>query len=290
MKIIILGAKGNLGTQLVKVFNQSEKYEVIAWDKDDIDITDKELMEKKLKEIKPDIIINVVAYNAVDKCEKDDAEYEIAKKINCDTVGNLAQISLEINALFIHYSTDYIFGGIKKEGYNEDDEPGPISRYAQTKLSGEKEIIRRSGKGLKWYLIRTSKLFGPKGKSEAAKPSFFNLMIDLSKTRDSLDVVNEELSCFTYTPDLARATQKIIEERKGYGIYHIVNSGPITWYKAAVELFKILGNNKIKLNSVASDKFPRPAKRPKYSVLINNKLEPLRDWREALREYLRSKK
>lgn len=287
MKIIVLGAKGNLGTQLIKVFSQNENYKIIAWDKEDIDITDEELIERKLKEIKPEVIINVAAYNAVDKCEKDDAEYDIAKKLNCDTVGNLAQIALEIDALFIHYSTDYVFGGVKKRGYKEDDEPKPVNRYAQTKLAGEKEIIKRSGKGLKWYLIRTSKLFGPKGESENAKPSFFDLMMEAAKTRDSLDLVNEELSCFTYTPDLALATKKLIEDEKGNGIYHIINPGPTTWYGAAVELFKILGNDKIKLNPVTPDKFPRPAKRPKYSVLVNTKLEPLRDWREALKEYLK---
>jgi dTDP-4-dehydrorhamnose reductase len=287
MKIIVLGAKGNLGSQLTKIFGKEEGYEVIGWDKDDIDITDEELITKKVSDLKPNVIINASAYNAVDKCEKNDEEFALAKNINSDAVGYLAQAALENNALLIHFSTDYVFAGKRKRGYKEDGAPDPINRYAETKLLGEKEMIKRSGLGLKWYLIRTSKLFGPKAESVNAKSSFFNLMMDAAKTRDSLDVVDEELSCFTYTPDLALATKKLIEDGKGNGIYHIINSGPVTWYEAAKELFKILGNNKIKLNPVLADKFPRPAKRPKYSVLINTKLEPLRDWREALKEYLR---
>jgi len=110
-------------------------------------------------------------------------------------------------------------------------------------------------------------------------------MLDLAKKKKELDVVNEEVSGFTYTPDLARATKKLLESDKGYGIYHITNVGRATWYETAIELFKITGK-KIKINPVSGDKFPRPAKRPSYSVLINTKFGMQRDWKEALREYL----
>jgi dTDP-4-dehydrorhamnose reductase len=125
--------------------------------------------------------------------------------------------------------------------------------------------------------------------SEAAKPSFFDTMLKLNETRDAFDLVNEESSCFTYTPDLAEATRKLIEENRGFGIYHIVNPGPATWYKAGKELFKLAGI-KVKLTPVPASKFPRPARRPKYSVLLNTKLEPLRPWQAALEEYLASRK
>ncbi|MCK4553969.1 dTDP-4-dehydrorhamnose reductase [Candidatus Parcubacteria bacterium] len=283
MKILILGAKGNLGQQLVKVFQDNN--EVIAWDREEIDITDKELVFKKVNDVKPDIIINAAAYNAVDKCETDEQQFELAKKLNGEAVGYLADAAIEVNAILVHYSTDYVFSGDKKEGYKEDDEPRPVNKYGKTKLIGEQEMITRSGSGLKWYLIRTSKLFGPKGESELTKPSFFDTILQLSKKRDYIDVVDEEVSCFTYTPDLAKATKELVESGKGYGIYHIVNGGPCTWYEAAVELFRVAGID-IKVNPVSSDKFPRPAKRPKYSVLLNTKLEPMREWKEALREYL----
>jgi len=283
MRILILGAQGSLGTQLVKILTPGN--EVLGWDKSEVDITDRELIFKKVGEIKPDLVINAAAYNAVDKCEGSDEEYDLAKKINIDGPKFLAEICLKIGATFIHYSSDYVFDGGKKSGYEETDEPKPTNRYGKTKLHGEKRILELSGQGLKWYLIRTSKLFGPAGVSEMSKPNFFDIMLEQSRNKSSLEVVNDETSCFTYTPDLARATRELVDGDFGYGIYHLVNSGACTWYQAAVELFKIK-DIKVKVLPIQSDKFPRPAKRPEYSVLINTKLPPLRDYREALREYL----
>jgi len=284
-KILILGAKGNLGEQLVKIFQaDKDTYEVIAWDRAEIDITDKELITKKINDIQPAIIINSAAFNAVDKCEEEGG-FLTAKKLNSDAPGYLAQAALETGALLVHYSSDYVFDGKNRKGYLETDEPHPINKYGESKMLGEKEIIKLNAQGLKYYLIRTSKLFGPKGGSEVAKLSFFDIMIDLAKEKNELKAVNEEVSCFTYTPDLARATKNLIEQEVGFGIYHIVNGFPCHWQRAAKELFKILNKN-IKIISVPSSEFPRPAKRPKYSVLLNSKLEALRDWREALREYL----
>ncbi len=277
-----------MGSELVKVFSNGKNYEVIAWDRGEVDITDKDLVIKKIKDVKPDIIINAAAYNAMDKCEGDEKEFELAKKINGEAVGYLAESALEVGALLIHYSTDYVFEGKKKRGYKEDDEARSISKYGETKLAGERALIALSGKGLKWYLIRTSKLFGPKGESEMAKESFFDLILRLSKERKEFNMVDkEEISCFTYTPDLAKETKNLIESGKGYGIYHITNSGPASWYEAAKYLFKLKNITDVKLNAVLSSDYPRPAKRPKYSVLLNTKLEPMRSWQEALREYLK---
>ncbi len=285
-KILILGAKGNLGAQLVKVFNGSN--DVTAWDREEIDITDKELILNKTRAIKPDLIINAAAYNAVDKCEESEEEYDLAKKINIDGPRNIAEAALEVGAVFVHYSSDYVFNGEKKKGYEEDDETCPIGRYGKTKAIGERQIIALSGKGLKWYLVRTSKLFGPKSQSATAKPSFFDIMLKLAKEKNEIDAVDEELSCFTYTPDLAKATKELVADKAANGIYHIVNSGPCTWYAAVKELYKIAGVD-IKINPVTADKFSRPAKRPKYSLLLNTKLEPLRDYKEALGEYVNDK-
>lgn len=282
-KILILGAKGNLGAQLVKIFSPDN--DIIGWDKGEIDITDRELILKKVGDVKPEIVINAAAYNAVDKCEDNDEEYDVAKKINIDGPKFLAEACLEIGATLIHYSTDYVFDGKKKKGYAETDEPKPINRYGKSKFHGEKRILELSGRGLKWYLIRTSKLFGPKGESEMAKPSFFDLMLELSRQKDKLEAVNDEVSCFTYTPDLAKATRELVDQDSGYGIYHITNAGFGSWYQAALELFKLAGIN-IEVRPIISDKLARAAKRPKYSVLLNTKLPPMRDYREALREYL----
>lgn len=279
-KILILGASGNLGMQLQKVFKESD---VIAWDRTEIDVTDKELLQKKIGDIKPDVIINCAAYNAVDKCEGE-KESEISKKINGEVPGWLAEIALELDAVLVHYSSDYVFAGDKQDGYSEDDKPFPVNKYGETKLQGEHAILKIRD-NLKYYIIRTSKLFGPRGKSEVAKSSFFDIMLKLAKERESIDVVDEEVSLFTYTPDLAQATRDLIESDKDYGIYHITNSGSCTWYEATKKLFEIAEID-TKINPVGSDKFPRLAKRPKYSVLLNTKLKPMRSWQEALREYL----
>lgn len=303
-KALILGAKGNLGQQLTKVF--SVDYETIAWDRGEIDITDRELILKKIGDVKPELVINAAAYNSADKCEASDEEYNLAKKINIDGPKFLAEACLKINALLIHYSTNYVFDGEKKRGYKETDGPKPINRYGKTKFHGEKRILELSSRGLKWYLIRTSKLFGPSGTSEMAKTSFFDLMLKMGqdRTRVSVDagagtdkkiaagkikpleVVDDEISCFTYTPDLAQATKELVRSGSGYGIYHLTNSRACTWYRGAVELFN-LAKIKVDIAPINSLKLVRPAKRPKYAVLLSTKLPPLRDYREALREYLK---
>lgn len=283
-KILILGSSGNLGGVLVNQFKN--KHKVVGWDKDEIDITDKDLVINKIEEIKPDVIINSAAYNAVDKCEEDDVEYEKAKKINSDAVGFLAEAALSTGAVLVHFSSDYVFDGEKEDGYTEKDVPNPINKYAKTKRMGEDEIIKRSGEGLKWYLVRISKLFGQMAESENSKESFFDLILRLSKERKEFNMVDgEEISCFTYAPDLAGEIQKIIEEKKPFGIYHVANSEAASWYDAAKYMFELKGIDDVKLNPSKSEDYPRPAKRPRHSILLNTKLEPLRSWKEALREY-----
>jgi len=282
-RILILGAKGNLGQELVKAFTPGNN--IIAWDRGEIDITDRELILKKIADLKPELVINAAAYNEVDKCEAEDEAYELAKKVNIDGPKFLAEACLKLGAVLVHYSTDYVFDGKKKRGYNETDEPRPVNRYGKTKFHGEKRILELSGFGLKWYLIRTSKLFGPRAESKMAKASFFDIMLEQGRNKPSLEVVDEELSCFTHTSDLARATRDLLDGGHGYGIYHLTNSGFCTWHEAAVELFKLAGIE-IKIKPVSSEKLIRPAKRPKYSVLLNTKLSPMRDYREALKEYL----
>ncbi len=288
-KVLILGAKGNLGTQLVKVFQNN--YQVLAWDREELDFLNFEKLAKKIRAEKPEIIINAVAYNNVDACEEDIKELDLAYKLNRDLPKNLAQIAVGIKAKLVHFSTDYVFGGeVDQKFYNEKDSPSPIQSYGETKYAGEKEIarIKVKNKNLKYFLIRTSKLFGPKGESEFAKASFFDVMLNLAKTKDQLDVVNEEWSCFTYTFDLAQATKTILKKNYNSGIYHIVNDGAVSWYESVIELFKIQ-NIEIKVNPVGSDKFPRPAKRPMSSILQNTRFPKLRNYTEALAEYLKNK-
>lgn len=281
MKILILGAKGNLGSQLVKVFGVDS----VAWDQADLDITRREEVLKKITALKPEVIINATAYNAVDKCEEIEAENILAQKLNGEAVANLADAALEIKATLIHYSTDYVFNGENERGYYESDNTDPINNYGRSKILGEKVLYTKSVQGLKYYLIRTSKLFGPKGSSEVSKPSFFDIMLNLAKERPELKAVDAEFSCFTYTVDLAVKTKELLAENYPFGVYHITNSNPVTWYEATRRLFAIVGI-RVKLVAVSSQNFSRPARRPNFSVLLNTKIPPLRDFSEALTEYL----
>ena len=282
-KVLILGAQGMLGQELVGEFS-THKYEVIAWDKEELDITDYIVTASKISDLHPDIVINAVAHNAVDKIEEDEKVFELAKKINSEAVENLAGICKELNAIFVHYSSDYVFKGDSNKGYKEDDQIDPINKYGQTKALAENSILSIDGK---FYIIRLSKLFGKPAASAGAKKSFVDTMIWLATEggKTHLDLVDEEIGCITYAPDLANLTRKIIEAERPFGIYHGSNSGVCSWYQWAKEIFKIkkIGIN---ISPVAGDKFPRPAKRPMYSELLNTKLPIQRDWKSALNEYL----
>lgn len=315
-KVLIIGAKGMLGQELVNVFQKDKDYNIFAWDREELDITNQKQADKLISALKPKIIINSAAYNAVDKCEQDKKEFTLAKKINGLAPGYLAKIAKKIGATFVHYSSDYVFNGepeinlepegcthlcsscnlhqgfVPQIGFAEDAKPKPINNYGKSKLMGEKEVKKNAKK---YYIIRLSKLFGKPAKMNppagGAKRSFFDVMLELGKKNNppagGVKVVDEETSCFTYAPDLAKKTKEIIESKKPFGIYHITNSDPCTWYEAVVELYK---QAKIKTKAVliSSDEFPRPAKRPHVSTLINTKLNPLRGYKDALKEYLKN--
>ena len=269
-----------LGQELVREFSGNGN-EVLTWDKEEIDITKKEEVNKKISDLKPEIIINAAAYNAVDKIEE--GEKELAEAVNGYAVGNLSESSEAVGATLIHFSTDYVFEGKEIDGYKEDDEPRPQSVYAASKRLGEEQL-----KNEKYYLIRTSRLFGKPATSEGAKKSFVDVMLKCAEERDCLELVDEEVSSPTYVLDLAKRTREIIEWKKPFGIYHITNSGGCTWYGWAKKIFELSGKS-IKLAPVGAERFPRPAKRPKYSVLLNTKLPPMRKWEEALLDYLKTK-
>jgi len=281
-KVLIIGAKGMLGQDLLKVLQENGNYEVITWDFENLDITKRDEVFSKLKAAGPDIVINSAAYNAVDKAEESEG-FETAMAVNALGPKNLAEYCKDNNILFVTYSTDYVFRGDKKEGYREDDQPDPVSKYGQSKAEGENNVQAVGGN---YYLIRTSKLFGKEGTGRNVKKSFADTMIELSEKMPELKAVDEEWSCFTYTPDLAEATLVLIEEKRPFGIYHITNSEPCTWYGFAKTLFEILGKD-VKLTPVPASTFPRPAKRPNFSVLLSAKLPPLRSYREALKEFLK---
>ncbi len=282
LKVLIIGSKGMLGQELVKAFSADKNYQIIAWDIEDINITKERQVKEKIATLAPQIIINAAAYNNADKCEEP-AEFEKARELNGLAPGYLAEAAKKLEAVLVHFSTDYVFDGSKKDGYQEIDEPSPVSQYGWSKLLGEKQILQS---GAKVYLIRLQRLFGWPAQSHGAKKSFFYNMMTLAKEKKELAAVDEELANFSYAPDVASQTKYLIDKKLPFGIYHITNEGlPVTWFGAARALFMILGQD-IKLIPVSASKFPRPAKRPKYAILLNTKLPPLRPWPKALKEFL----
>jgi dTDP-4-dehydrorhamnose reductase len=313
-KVLIIGSRGMLGQELVSLFKSDNEYTITAWDYDKIDITDEAQIKEKLLKLAPNIIINAAAYNAVDLCEKDKSEFAKAKALNGKAPGYLAKIANKLDATLVHYSSDYVFSGypdipepagcggscgscslhdgfVPQIGFDENAVAEPISNYGKSKLMGE-EAVQKNGE--KYYIIRLSKLFGRPAKSKTAKKSFFDVMLEAGKParpgkNKEVKVVDEETSLFTYAPDLAKKTKEIIEAEKPFGIYHVANEGPCTWYEATVELYR-MAKIKTKVVPVGSDEFPRPAARPYVSTLINTKLNPLRSYKLALREYLKNRK
>lgn len=312
MKILIIGAKGMLGQELVKLYQQddSDEYEIIAWDKDDIDVRDFDNLKNKINEVWPNVIYNAVAYNAVDSCEDDDEEYDKAKILNTELPGELAKIAKSLEATLVHYSSDYVFDGERpkyKNGkrtlhccgsgcdrcqyqrqeetvfywqYMEGDQPNPLNRYGWTKYKGEQAVEEIGGK---YYIIRLSKLFGLPG---GGKRAFFDVMLEKGKTEKEVKVIDGELSKFTYVPDLAQESKNIVEENEPIGIYHIVNESAVTWYESVKTLYK-LAELETKVTPIDGVEFNRPAKRADSTVLKNMKRKPLRSYEEALREFLK---
>lgn len=278
MRILIFGTKGMLGQELVKVFSDED---VVGLDYENLDITDEKKVFEKVKEVAPEVVINAVAYNAVDQAETDEGK-KIAFAVNVEAVKSIAKAVAEAGIKLVHYSTDYVFDGEKEFGYAEDDLVNPHGVYAESKALGEKnvrDILQ------KFYIIRLSRLFGNAGTGNNVKKSFVDVILKAAREKSELEAVDEEISSPTYAPDLAVTTKKILVDKLSYGIYHGANSGQCTWYGLAEEILKEK-NVGCKLIAVPASRFPRPAKRPNFSVLLNTKLPKARDYKEALREYL----
>ena len=259
IKTLIFGAGGMLGTELCVVFPNAVKLA-----HNDLDIRDREKVIETIEMNEPDVVINAAAYTAVDDCEDNK---ELAYNVNGAAPGYIAEGCSRVGAELVHYSTDYIFDGSKKE-YVEADPPNPINIYGSSKLMGDMNIINKMDD---YRIIRTSWLYGANGKN------FVDTMLMLSGKMDKVKVVNDQFGKPTYAFDLARKTKELVGLPAG--TYHITNEGVCSWYEFASAIIK---------NAVpcTSHEFPRKAKRPKYSVLVNTKTSPMRHWREALAEYL----
>ena len=234
---LIFGANGKLGTDFKELFDSmGEKY--IATDKNEVDITNGDFLRAYIKTMhqnyKIDTIINCAAYNDVDKAE---TEKELCYKVNAEAPANLAMIASEIGATYITYSTDFVFDGMmtnylynESTGYTEEDEPHPLSAYAKAKYEGElliSQIMENPENTSKIYIVRTSWVFG-KGSM-----NFVEKIIELSKEKDELKVVDDQVSSPTYSKDLAYYSWELIKKGCESGIYHLTNDGIVSKYEEA---------------------------------------------------------
>jgi dTDP-4-dehydrorhamnose reductase len=276
MKVLVVGSRGMLGTDLMAVL--SPAYDVRGVDLPDLDITQLEKCLAKVKELLPDILINAAAFTQVDRCETNEKD---AFLINGYGAGNLAKAAAAAGSLLIHYSTDYIFDGLKQEPYLEEDVPNPKSVYGKSKLLGETLIREYCSKHM---ILRTSWLFGLNG------ANFIRTILDVARKGAPLRVVNDQKGSPTYSRDLAAHT-RIMVEAGCRGTYHVTNSGSCTWYDLASCALEWAGIHTVPIAPVSTSEFPRPAQRPANSVLANSRLErdglpSMRSWQLAAREYV----
>lgn len=280
MKILITGAYGQLGNEIKVLTHKFPLWHFLFTDLDSLDITDENAVKSFFNKNKPGFIINCAAYTAVDKAESD---LDTAKKVNEIAPKILAGNAKEINAKFIHISTDYVFDGEAFAPYSEEDKVNPKSVYGITKLQGEKNCFEENPQSV---VIRTSWLYSSFGNN------FVKTMLRLGNERGQLNVVFDQVGTPTYAADLAGVILDIIEisqkkpEKFVSGIYHYSNEGVASWYDFAKAVFEISGV-KCTISPVRSVEFPTPAKRPNFSVLDKTKIKKsfninIPYWRDSL--------
>ena len=269
MKVLVTGANGMLGQDLCPILEDCG-HEVIETDLPEIDITKPDVILDVLSSEKPDAVIHCAAYTNVDKAEED---IESARLINKTGTKNVAEVCAKLDIPIVYISTDYVFDGKSNVPYLPNSLKNPINNYGLTKSEGEDEVRKLCEK---YYIVRTSWLYGHHGKN------FVETMLSLAN-KDELKVVDDQTGCPTWTVELSNGIAKILEENKPYGIYHVCGSGSTTWYGFAKQIFEFSKLN-VNLLPCKTEEFPRPAARPHYSVMNNDKI--CRDWKLALKDYL----
>ena len=278
MKVLVTGAKGQLGTDLM---NELEKrgIESIGVDVQEMDITDKEACMRVISESKADAVIHCAAYTAVDAAEDN---VDLCRKINGEGTRNVALACQATGAKLMYISTDYVFDGQGTRPWEPDDSRSPLNVYGQTKYEGElavEELVE------KFFTVRIAWVFGVAGKN------FIKTMLRLGKERGAVSAVDDQVGSPTYTYDLARLLVDMIQTDY-YGRYHATNEGFCSWYEFACEIFRQAGMDEVKVTPVSSDQFPVKAVRPANSRMSKAKLEengfePLPTWQDALGRFLK---
>jgi dTDP-4-dehydrorhamnose reductase len=284
MKIAVIGADGQLGTDVVKAFNGNGD-EVASLTHSDIELTNRDLSADRLTALRPNIIINTAAMHHVDKCEQDP---EKAFAVNGLGAKNLALVAGSIGAKLMHVSTDYVFDGEKRTPYEESDAPRPLNAYGNSKLSGE-YFVRSTVK--EHFVLRTSGIYGKSPCRAKGGLNFIELMLKLARERGEVRVVDDEFVSPTSTRDIARQ-MVALSHSESYGLYHATAEGSCSWNAFAREIFDLAGV-KVNLLVAGPNEFPIKVPRPKYSVLENaglkrQGLNVFQSWQQGLREYFSS--
>ncbi|MGB0083587.1 MAG: dTDP-4-dehydrorhamnose reductase [Terracidiphilus sp.] len=291
-RILIVGNAGQLGRELEKIF--AGVGPIVAVDRESVDLADAGQTRELVHRAAPDIILNAAAYTAVDRAE---TERDLAFAINEQAPRILAEEALLRNALFVHYSTDYVFDGSKSSPWVETDAPNPLNVYGSSKLAGERAV---EGVGGKFLIFRTSWVYGPHGNN------FLLTMLRLARERDRLSIVDDQIGGPTTSIELARAAHLIVTgiltgsfgaPQDWAGLYHMTCGGSVSWFGFAQAIFaraaQLLAVKPPTLTRIATRDYPTPAARPRNSVLSNAKLQArfgleLLPWESALEETLQA--
>jgi len=276
MKVAVIGANGQLGSDLVETLLTN--HDVVGLTHSDIEITDIDNVKNILTAIKPDVLLNTAAYHVVPEAEKFP---DRAFSINGAAVLNLAKVCQDTKTTLVHYSTDYVFDGAKQKPYTEDDCPNPLNVYANTKLSGEHFALNYCDTS---FVIRVSCIYG-KVPCRAKGGNFITAMLKLAKEKPEVRVVNDEVLTPTPTSEIAKGTQALLQTN-AYGLYHMSCEGEVSWYEFARTIWDTL-KLQTPLYPASVKDFPLVVKRPFYSVLENERLKNLGinnmpDWKQAL--------
>jgi len=275
LKILTTGSHGLLGTNILPVLERS--FTVIPYDIEEWDITDRDAGERTIRDIRPDVILNLAAYTNVDECEDC---LSLADRVNAEAPGIMAKLCSDHNIKFVHISTDYVFDGEKETPYIEDDETNPTSVYGLSKLSGEKKVLANCPDAT---IIRTQWLYGHGG------INFITKITKIAREQGVAEVVNDQRGCPTYAKDIADPILLLIEKNRS-GIYHVANAGSCTWFDFAREIFSCLHIDVV-LKPITSEQLNRKANRPRNSVFDCSRLfrdtgHRMRTWQDALHDYL----
>lgn len=278
MRILVTGATGQLGCDLLRLLENSKDCTVIATGRDDFDITNYIKVKGFIIDTRPDFIIHAAAFTAVDRCE---SQEDLAFNVNALGARNVASASRYVGAKLIYISTDYVFDGAKKGPYREFDTPNPINVYGQSKLMGECFVKEQTSE---FFILRTAWLYGREGKN------FVKTMLKSGINGMELRVVNDQRGTPTCSADLAKQISQLMTTEL-YGTYHCTSQGECSWYEFAREIFKC-ANLEVKVIPVSTEEYPRPAERPKNSVLDNymlrlQGLDTMPDWQDSLNNFLR---